>query len=148
MKNPITLLPTAIRKHLVIRTGLGIVFAILFVVLLACVRDIILSLPCIVFAAFLLGSAFSLMHAQRAGNVLCVRGNCVKLEKGLFHLRNKAVYLDSEHGTIKVVAFKTLKKIAIGDLLDLYIKKSSHVYERGGEFTVSDYIALVKADAH
>lgn len=49
---------------------------------------------------------------------------------------------------IKVIASKIPKRIAVGESLDLYLKKSARVYERGNEYTVSEYIALVRPDAN
>lgn len=147
MKRPHTSMPKAVFKHFIIRIGLGSAFLILFVVLLAVFRDFILSLPCIVLALFFLGSAALLWRAHRRGELLCVQGECVKVEKGIFRLRNKAVYLSTEHGTIKVIAFKAPRRIAAGEPLNLYLKKSARVYERKGEFTVSEYVALVRPSA-
>ncbi len=147
MKHPHFSMPKAVFKHFIIRIGLGSAFLILFAVLLAVFRDFILSLPCIVLAFFFLGSATLLLCAHRRGDLLCVQGECVKVEKSVFRLRNKAVYLSTEHGTIKVIAFKIPRRIAVGESLDLYLKKSARVYERKGEFTVSEYVALVRPSA-
>lgn len=147
MKRPHTSMPKTVFKHFITRIGLGSVFLVLFAVLLAVFRDFILSLPCIVIALFFLGSAALLWRAQKRGELLCVQGECVKIEKGVFRLRNKSVYLSTEHGTIRVIAFKTPKRIAVGEPLNLYLKKSARVYERKGEFTVSEYVALVRPSA-
>ena len=141
-------LPNVILKRFLIQTGLGLCAVILFAILMICIGDFILSLPCLIMAIFLFWNAVSLVIAQRRGNILCVHGTCVKLGKGLFRKQNKAIYLESELGTIKVIAYKAPKRITVGESLDLYLKKSVHIYERDGEFTVSEYVALARPDAN
>ena len=99
-------------------------------------------------AVYLCVNAFALVYAQARGNIICVHCKCAKLERSALRKRNKAVYLDSERGMIKVIASKIPKRIAVGESLDLYLKKSARVYERGNEYTVSEYIALVRPDAN
>lgn len=140
-------LPKAILRQVVIRTCLGVCFVVLFAVLLGALRDIFLSLPCAVMAVFLLGSAGLLLHEEKSGKVICIQGECLKIEKSLFRLRNKSVYLVSGNQTLKVIAFATPRRIVAGDPLCLYLKKSARIYVRNGECMVSEYIALVKTDA-
>lgn len=140
-------LPKAILRQIMIRAFLGFGFVILFAVLLGCLHDIILSLPCAGIGMFLIGSAVMLLHDERAGNVMRIRGECLKIEKSLFRMRNKSVYLVSGDKTIKIIAFRVPRRLVAGDQLCLYLKRSAHVYMRKEECTVSEYIALVKADA-
>lgn len=146
MKKLLSTLPKAILRQVLIRTCSGICFVALFAVLLGCAHDIVLSLPCGIIATFLLGSAAVLLFDVNAGKVICVQGECLKIEKR-FRIRNKSVYLSSGDKTIKVIAFALPKRIAVGDRLCLYLKRSARVYERGGEYTVSEYIALDRPDA-
>jgi hypothetical protein len=134
--------PGPLQKQILIRYGIGVVFFLLFVLILIFYRDLNLSIPCVAFSVFFLVNAVLLMYRSFDGKYVIVEGVCSELEKTGLRKRIKAIYVDAGPHNVKVMIKQRLKRIAVGDDITVYLSAAAQVYEQDQCFLVYSYLAL------
>ena len=135
-------LPEPLQKQILIRLGLGAVFAVLLVAVVSTVRDIYLWLPCAGLMLFFLVTAILLLRRALLGDYVIIDGECVEVGVTTLKRRAKFLVLETEAGKIKVLMQNRRRKIAVGDGVKLYVAKNTPIYEHNGSQMIYTYIAI------
>ena len=136
------IMPGALQKQLLIRLGLGALFAVILIALFTTTCDPFLWLPCAGAAVFFALSAFLLLRRVVLGEYIVVDGKCAEVRTTALKRRVKFIVLQTDAGSLKVTLHGQRRKIAIGASIRLYIAKNSLIYEQNSSQALYSYIAL------
>lgn len=135
-------LPAPIRSQLAVRFWLGIAFLAAFLCILVFTRDLILSFPCLVISVFLLVNCALMFFRGMRNRYVAVSGVCTDAERT--HILKQVKYICMQVGemSVRFPVRKRLKRLAVGDVITLYLPESSRVYEKDGGLVLFDYYAF------
>lgn len=142
MREKFARLPAPLQKQTVIRVVGGTVFLFLFAVILIGFRDFYFSLPCLLFAGFLLISGLKLCYNSLAGDYMCVQGVCGGIETAGIRKRIRSILVGLEGSTLKIPVRQGMKALSVGDTVIIYLSDRTPVYEQEGGYMICSYYAL------
>ena len=142
MKEQLNRLPKSLQKQVMLRLGAGIVFLFLFVVLLIGIRDLYLSLPCLLLAAFLLISGGDLFYNSIKGEYVRIQGVCERIETVGIRKRIRSISISFDGHWLKIPVRKRINRLSVGDAVIIYLPEKEPVYEQDGGYLVCGYYAL------
>ncbi len=142
MKEFFRSLPYAMKKHLLIRSGLGVLFLILFTIVLLVGKDFLFAVPCLGAAIFFLINVGTLLYDCLTGNVIVIQGECLEVERTRFMKRTHNVVLAVGMGTIKIPVRHQLKRVQVGDIVTVFLSSRTSVYENGNQQVICGYYAI------
>lgn len=142
MKERFKQIPAVLQKQILLRFTVGVLFLILFAVILFYFRDYYLYLPCLVFAGFLIVNGGLLFYNSLIGNYICVQGVCEQIEVIGFRKRVKEIYVGLDQNTLRIVIKHRIKRIAVGDTIIVYLSDKTPVYEQHDGYMVCSYYAI------
>lgn len=142
MKVKFKQLPETMKKQILLRSATGLLFIILFVIVLVYFGDIYLYLPCLLFAGFLLSNAGLLLYNSVNEKFISVRGICKNIEVTGIRKRIKSISLKLDEGTLKILIKSRLKHLAVGDTVIVYLSDKTPVYDDNGVHFICNYYAL------
>lgn len=135
-------LPQAIQRQVIVRTGFGLGFFIIFVVMLFMSNDPYVILPAVGMVVFCFGSAFFLYRRGITKDYVLVSGVCEEVAKTLFTRRIKTIFIAADSHTIQISPWHRPRRIPVGAAIELYISPSTPVYERDGIHVLHGYLAM------
>lgn len=75
-------------------------------------------------------------------------GTCIEVEPTIIRRRNKAVTIttmaEGKERSLRIPLRQQFRKIAAGDLLEVYVDAAAMIYEREGVFHLQSYICIDK----
>lgn len=134
--------PTALKKQIYKRMGLGIIFLMLGAITWIVSKDFMFAIPCLIGAVVFVLNGVSVLFASLLKRYIVLSGECESVEQTRFLKRTKAVYLATDYGTVKLPIRRNIRNMKIGVQVRCYISLKTSVYEYGGVQTVSDYYAI------
>ena len=145
MKEKFMQIPQALRKQIWLRCGGAGMGAAMLLMVLIYSTDWRFMVPCAVAAVLCLANAAMLYFRCVEGQYVMITGVCTEIERTGIRKRIKAIYLQSEDHTIRVVGVKPIRNLAVGDTLTLFIADNTAVYNMDGCNVICSYIAMTKA---
>lgn len=142
MRERLKELPEALQRQVVIRLGLGTGFLLLCLVICLCFRDLYLSLPCILLAAFLIVNGSWLFYNGVTGRYVRIQGICKEIETTGIRKRIRYIYILLEQSVIKIPVRQRMRKLVVGDAIIIYLSDKEPVYEQDDGYLVCGYFAL------
>lgn len=142
MREQFKQLPVSLQKQVLIRIGIGILFFLLFLVISLCFRDLYLSLPCLLFAGFLIVNGSCLFYKGLAGRYIRIQGVCHQIETTGIRRRIRYIHITMEQGTVKLPVRQRIKHLAVGDAVSIYLSDREPVYEQEDGYLICSYFAL------
>ena len=142
MKRFFKSLPYAIKKHILIRGGLSLLFLILFAIILITMKDFLFAVPCLGAAIFFLVNIGILLFDCITNNVIVIQGDCLEIEKTKFMKRTQYIVIDIGTGTVKIPVRHQLKRVNIGDVITVYLSSRTSVYENANQQVICGYYAI------
>lgn len=140
MKAVFKQIPEPLQRQILTRLGLGALFLVLLIVLLFTARDILIWLPCAGVCLFLFAAALALFRRAALGDYVVISGVCQSVERTAIRRRIKYITLQTEEYIVQVTP--RIRKISEGSALDLYVAKSTPLYEKGGVQLLYHYLAM------
>ena len=138
-------IPTALKNQILIRlagSGLGLIMLIL---ILSYRGSWQLIIPGIAIFLTFLGSAAFLFIKCASESYVVIRGTCVEIEKAGLRKRVKAVYIQHENRSVKVVnQIQRIRNLSVGDKLVVYVSENAPVYDHDGCLIIFNVIAVGK----
>ena len=144
MKEMFNKIPTILKKQIIIRLILGVVFEILFLLIICFTGDFLLSMPCLVIWIYLFASGFMLIYNCVTGHCISVTGQCVEIRKSTIFKRVKTIFITSEQGIIKIPNRRLLRRLSVGDSVVVYMSDKTSVYEQDNVKVICNYYAIAK----
>ena len=135
-------LPEALQKQVLTRFGIGVLFLLLFLIIVFCFRDLYLSLPCLLFAGFLIASGGCLFYNGLMGKYVRIQGICNQVETTGIRKRIRYIYITMEQSIVKLPVRQRMKNLAVGDTIIIYLSDREPVYEQDNGYLVCSYFAL------
>lgn len=135
-------LPDAIRREIVIRFVIGILFVVLFLVLMLSKQEYFLYLTSLLFGIYFMIDSVKLFLTGILEHYVCVQGVCSEIESSVFRKKIKSIVIDFEVGQLKIILQRKIKEVAIGDTVVVYLSDKSPVYEQDGRYVISSYYTL------
>ena len=142
MKEFFKSLPYAMKKHLLIRSGLSLLFLILFTIVLLVAKDFLFAVPCLGAAIFFLINVGTLLYDCLTNNVIVIQGECLEVERTRFMKRTHNVVLAVGMGTVKVPVRHQVKRVQVGDIVTVFLSSRTSVYENGNQQVICGYYAV------
>jgi len=136
-------LPEPLQRQILLRLGLAAVLFIFGLASAAAWRDwsMLIIIAVALFFAFL-----GIRIVWR--DYIVITGVCSEVEATMIRKRTKAIVLITEmggkEGKLRVSLRQQFRKIAVGDILDVYVDTEAQIYEWEGEFRLQSYIAIDK----
>ena len=140
-------LPEPLRKQILFRLGLGTLFLILLIALLAATGDMTLWLPCAGLTVFFAAGAFILFRRVVLGEYVVVSGICTEAGNILLKRWAKYITIDTGEQSVRVSLGQRRKRFTVGMIFDVYLAANAPVYEKDGLLRVYSYLALEKKPA-
>ncbi len=142
MKEFFKSLPYAMKKHLLIRSGLGLLFLILFTIVLLVAKDFLFAVPCLGAAIFFIVNIGILLYDCLTNNVIVIQGECLEVDRTRLMRRTHNIVLAVGMGTVKVPVRHQLKKVQVGDTVTVFLSSRTSVYEHGNQQVICGYYAI------
>ena len=142
MKEFFKSLPYAMKKHLLLRSVLGLLFLILFIIVLLVAKDFLFAMPCLGIAIFFLVNVGVLLYDCLTNNVIVIQGECLEIERTRFMKRTHNIVIAVDVETVKVPVRHQIKKINIGDTVTVFLSSRTSVYENGNQKVICGYYAI------
>lgn len=142
MKEKWERVPKALQKQVFRRLVPGAGFLLLLVVILACFRDVYLGLPCLLFAAILLGTGGWLFCQGAEGNYICIRGTCRQVETTGIRKRVKCIRVTLDKNTLTIPVWQGMIRPASGDTVIVYLSDKTPVYGQDADYMICSYYAM------
>lgn len=144
MKEKFMQIPLPLRKQIWLRCGGAAMGAAMLLIVLIYSSDWRFMVPCAVAAVLCLASATFLFDRCVQGKYVEINGICTEIERTSLRKRVKAIYLQTEEHTIRVVWIKPIRNLSVGDTLTLYVADNTAVYNMDGCDVICSYISLTK----
>lgn len=135
-------LPDALKREIVVRFVIGILFIFLFLVLILSRQEYFLYLTSLLFGVYFLIDAVKFLLTAILEHYVCVQGVCSEIETSGLRKKIKSIVIDLEVGKLKIILQRKIKEVAIGDTVVVYLSDKSPVYEQNGRYIVSSYYAM------
>lgn len=142
LKELYTNLPDILKKQIALHTGIAIIALFLFLLTVVLADDLILALPCMLFAIFMIVKGAILFYNCTIGNCLEIKGICYDVEKTGFRKKIKALTVKSENKLLKIPMHYRLKNVSIGDSITVYMSKKTQLYYKNGSYITGDFYAV------
>ena len=139
-------LPEPLQKQIFLRLTLAAVLLIVGLVSAVMWRDASMLL---IIAVAALCAALGVRIAYR--EYIVIQGLCDDVSVTIIRGRTKAIVLRTEikgkEIKLRVALRQQFKKIAVGDVLEVYVDAGTQIHEWDGEFRLQSYIAIDKRPA-
>ena len=142
MKDGFKCLPQALQRQVAIRLAAGAGFILLFFAVQLGLRDIYLSLPCLLFGSVMIVNGGLLFYNGIKGNFIRVQGICRQIETTGIRKRIKNLYIDMEPYTLKMPVRHRIRNLIRGDTVIIYLSEKTPVYEQDKGYMICSYYAL------
>lgn len=142
MKEFFKSLPYAMKKHLLIRSGLGLLFLILFTIVLLVAKDFLFAVPCLGAAIFFIVNVGILLYDCLTNNVIVIQGECLEVDRTCLMKRTHNIVLAVSMGTVKVPVRHQLKRVQVGDTVTVFLSSRTSVYENAKQQVICGYYAI------
>ena len=130
MKERFKRLPYALQKQILLRFGVGLLFLLVSILVLAFYRDIYFFLPCFVFAIFFGINGVLLFKQADKGKYVVVEGICSDIERTPIRKRVKSIYMQTDADAVKLIVKQRVRQIAVGNTIRVYVADNTPVYEQ------------------
>ena len=138
-------LPSVLQKQILIRlagSASGMVMSLLILVYHG--RAQLLIPGVVICFSFLVNAAVMFFHCTGKRYVI-IHGTCNEIVRSSFRRKLKAVYLESEGKSVKIMGqLQSLRNLRIGDRLEVYISDSAPVYQNDGIYVITQVMAVRK----
>lgn len=142
MKKIFQSLPSPIQKQVILRLGGGLLFMILFIIMLIMSRDFTMSLPALVVAVFLFINVGVILYTFLKGKYISVEGTCLRLDTTEIRKRAKALYIAVDEGVVKIQLKHKIPKAEIGNRIIVYLSEKAPVYEKDDILILNNYYSI------
>ena len=142
MKKIFQSLPSPVQKQAILRVGGGLLFMILFIIMLIMSRDFTMSLPALVVAIFLFINVGVILYTFLKGKYISVEGTCLRLDTTEIRKRAKTLYIAVEEGVVKIQLKQKTPKTEIGNRIIVYLSEKAPVYEKDDMLILNNYYAI------
>lgn len=142
MKTEFKAIPRVLKSQIIKRAAFGVLFLVLFIILISTTKDFILAFPCAVMFVFLsVNVALLLFHCINC-KIICVNGLCTGIEKTKLTKRQKSILLSTDQGEIKLPLRRKLKYLQVGAEINVFLNERTLIYEREEVKEVYSYYAI------
>ena len=142
MKKIFQSLPSPVQKQVILRLGGGLLFMILFIIMLIMSRDFTMSLPALVVDIFLFTNVGVILYTFLKGKYISVEGTCLRLDTTEIRKRAKALYIAVDEGVVKIQLKQKIPKTEIGNMIIVYLSEKAPVYEKDDMLILNNYYAI------
>lgn len=135
-------MPEPLQRQTLLRLGIGALFLVLLIALIAAAQDVYLWLPCAGAVVIFAAAAFMLFRRAVLGEYVVVSGECAEVGLTAVKRRIKFLILQTDVCKLKVMLRGRLRKIPVGTAVVLYIAKNTQIYEQNGLQMLYTYMAI------
>jgi membrane-bound ClpP family serine protease len=142
MLNEFKNIPEPLQKKILTHTGLGLVSILLSIFLFITLKDFHTGLPGILMFIFFIISAFVLFKKAVTNEYMVIRGQCSEIHVTAIKRHTKAIIINAEGKSIKILMKQRLKKFRQGMMIDVYVDENAPLYETGDGYILQTYLAI------
>jgi hypothetical protein len=139
--------PEPLQKQITLRFGLSVGISILLIVMLILSRDIYVLLPFVGAVVFLWINTMLLIYQTLHERYIIVSGRCDAISATKLKKKLKTITLSIGEHKLLVSLKNRSRNIAIGSKVDLFVLKTTPVYEKDGMQVMYTYLAMNIAPA-
>lgn len=131
MREKIKQLPQALQHQLLIRSGGGILFFFLFIVIQICFGDLYFSLPCLFCGGAVIVNGVRLFYNSLKGNYVRVQGVCRQIDTTGIRKRIKSIHVNAEPYELKIPVHSRIRNFDKGDTVIIYLSEKNACLRAG-----------------
>ncbi len=135
-------LPEVLARQVTARFGLGVAVLLLSILVCIITGEVILALPGLVLAAFLLVSGILLGVRCLENSYIRITGMVTTVELTSIRKKPKSISLAVEGRTVQFPITQRIGNITEGDQLTLYLSPKTPIYEQEGTYRIFTYLAI------
>lgn len=144
MREKFKAIPNPLQKQILIRlVGCAVGIAALIVLLINGGRWQ-LFFPAVIITIYFLLSAINLFVLCSEGRYVELHGTCKAIERSVVRKRVKALHIESDGKSIKLIPHQNTGPVSEGDSLIIYLADTASVYEVDNDLVLCDIITYGK----
>ncbi len=135
-------IPYALKKQVLIRSGIAAFFLLAGIIVGIFMKDVLMVIPCIFIVAFFSVNVGKLLYDCYRNNYVVIVGECIEIEQSRFLKKVKSICMETSEGNLRVHLRRKIGRIAIGDTVEMYVSARTAMYFYRGEYGLCDYYAI------
>jgi len=135
-------IPEPLQRKLILQVGLGLCGLLVFIFLLATLRNFGIALPGLALFVFFAICTFRLFVISVSKDYIVISGVCSKVNLTAIKKQTKSIILNAEGKSVKVIIKQRLKKIQPGAAIDVYVYKNAQAHQFNNEYVLPAHIAI------
>lgn len=142
MKELFAHLPPAIRRQMAVRSGVAMIFFILFFAIWIGTGELSFALPCLILAVFLFVNTAMMFYNIINGNYVCIHGICTSIERTGIRKRVKYITIAPDGKSVMIPIRHKVPGLVQGCGVTVFMSDKTPVYERDGGYVIDSYYTL------
>lgn len=142
MKGDFKCLPKILKKNIICKIGLGLLFLTVFVLMCLFMDHLIFALAPGAFAIFSLMDGIGMTFRCMSGEFVELSGVCIAVYKSKLQRKTKSIVVETKRGTVKLPVRMKMQTIDVGDYVVIYVPDYASVYDYKGEMVVCEFYGI------
>ena len=135
-------LPRILKKNILCKIGLGLLFLTVFILMCIFMDHLFLALAPGAFAIFSLMDGFGMMFRCMSGEYVELSGICTVVHKGKLQRKTRSISVETKRGTVKLPLKMKPHSVKVGDKVTIYVPDHASVYDHKGDMVVCEFYAI------
>lgn len=142
MRGEFKRLPRILKKNILCKIGLGLLFLTVFILMCIFMDHLFLALAPGAFAIFSLMDGIGMMFRCMSGEFVELSGTCTVVHKGKLQRKTRTISVETKRGTVKLPLKMKPQSVEVGDKVTIYVPDHASVYDHKGDMVVCEFYAI------
>ena len=142
MKGDFNHLPRILKKNILCKLGLGLLFLTVFILMCIFMDHLVFALAPGAFAIFALMDGIGMTFRCLSGEYLELDGICTEVHKSKLRRKTRSIAVETKRGVVKLHLKMKPQSVKVGDAVTVYVPDYASVYDYKGELVVCEFYAI------
>lgn len=142
MKGDFKRLPRILKKNILCKLGLGLLFLAVFILMCIFMDHLIFALAPGAFTIFLLMDGIGMLFRCMSGEYIELSGTCTEVHKSKLQRKTRSIAVKTERGMVKLPLKMKPQSVKVGDKVTIYVPDHASVYDHKGDMVVCEFYAI------
>lgn len=142
MRGDFKRLPRILKKNILYKIGLGLLFLAVFILMCIFMDHLIFALAPGAFAIFSLMDGIGMTFRCMSGEYVELSGTCIAVHKSKLQGKMRSISVETKRGGVKLPLKMKPQSVKIGDKVTIYVPDHASVYDHKGDMVVCEFYAI------
>lgn len=142
MKGDFKRLPKILKKNIIYKIGLGLLFLTVFILMCIFMDHLVFALAPGAFALFALMDGIAMTLRCLSGSYVELYGTCTEVHKSSLRRKTRYILVDTKRGKVKLPIRTKPQSVREGDQVTIYVPDHASVYDYKGDMVVCEFYAI------